>query len=204
MTTPSGNFRISDAERSTAIDALGQALGEGRLSMEEFDTRCEAVAHAQFKEELDPLFRDLPARSASPTPMQPGVYTADEIRSARRQGQRTRAGVFWLGTFASLGGTMTLAAASASAASAVPLLIIPTLFVLFYVMKVGPDSWYTPSLRQLERQRRELVRSRQIELEAAQADEIAAQRAQRRQQVNKLTSDALDVAQQTVNRFKKQ
>ncbi|WP_288833354.1 DUF1707 domain-containing protein [uncultured Corynebacterium sp.] len=209
MSTSYGNFRISDAERSEAIATLSRALGEGRLTMDEFDSRCEAVARAQFLSDLTPLFDDLPT-TASPaavpallTPSEPALYGADEIRATRRQGQRMRAGVFWLGTLGSFALSGVAGAVTSSGLSALPLLIIPTLFILLYVMKVGPDEWYTPSIRQLERRRRELVRVQQLEIEASRAHEIAAQRAQRRQQVSQLTTDAINVAQQTVSRFKK-
>ena len=75
---------------------------------------------------------------------------------------------------------------------------------LLYVMKVGPDSWYTPSLRQLEQQRRQEIKRRQLEIESAKAHQQAMMRVQRKDQFNQLTSDALDVAQNTINRFRKQ
>ena len=81
-------------------------------------------------------------------------------------------------------------------------LLIPTLFVLLYVMKVGPDEWHTPSLRQLERNRRELVRAKQLEIEASQAYEQAQRKLERKAQIDRLTDDALNMAQQTMNRFK--
>ena len=83
------------------------------------------------------------------------------------------------------------------------LLIIPTLFILLYVMKVGPDSWYTPSLRQLEQQRRQEIKRRQLEIEAAQVHQQALMRAQRKDQINQMTNDALNIAQDTVNRFRR-
>ena len=83
------------------------------------------------------------------------------------------------------------------------LLIIPTLFILLYVMKVGPDSWYTPSLRQLEQQRRQEIKMRQLEIESAKAHQQALMRSQRKDQMNQLKSDALDAAQNTLNRFRK-
>jgi len=152
VSTPYGNFRIGDQERMDAMDALGRALGEGRL------------------------------------------YSGREIMQARRSGKRMRAGVFWLGTVGALGLT---------ALHPVFLLIIPTLFILLYVMKVGPDSWYTPSLRQLEQQRRQEIKRRQLEIESAKAHQQAMMRVQRKDQFNQLTSDALDVAQNTINRFRK-
>ena len=206
MSTPYGNYRISDAERMEAMDALGRALGEGRLTMEEFDQRCLQVAEAQTHADLQPILGDLPPATHQPserpgTALQPQVpneavlYSQAEIMRARRSGQRMRAGTFWLGTIGAFGLTTV---------SPVFLLLIPTLFILLYVMKIGPDSWYTPSLRQLEVQRRQELKARQLEIESAKAHQQALMRAQRKDQFNQLTNDALDVAQQTVQRFKKQ
>lgn len=206
MSTPYGNYRISDAERMEAMDALGRALGEGRLTMEEFDQRCLQVAEAQTHADLQPILGDLPPATHQPserpgTALQPQVpneavlYSQAEIMRARRSGQRMRAGTFWLGTVGAFGLTTV---------SPVFLLLIPTLFILLYVMKIGPDSWYTPSLRQLEMQRRQELKARQLEIESAKAHQQALMRAQRKDQFNQLTNDALDVAQQTVQRFKKQ
>jgi len=202
VSTSYGKFRISDAERNDAMTALGRALGEGRITMDEFDRRCTAVAEAQYHEDLARLFDDLPQ---TPARIEPGsemtLYGAEEIVAARRRGQRTRAGIFWLGTLGAAGATIALS--TVSELSGLALLVIPTLYILLYVMKVGPDSWYTPSLRQLERRRRELIRVQQLEIEASRAREIAEQRVQRRQQVNQLTNDAINIAQSTVNRFKR-
>ncbi|WP_291313951.1 DUF1707 SHOCT-like domain-containing protein [Corynebacterium sp. UBA2622] len=202
MSTSYGKFRISDAERSDAMTALGRALGEGRITMDEFDRRCTAVAEAQFHEDLTRLFEDLPQVPARVGPSsEVALYGADEIRASRRRGQRTRAGIFWLGTLGAVGATIALS--TVSELGALALFVVPTLYILLYVMKVGPDSWYTPSLRQLEKRRRELIRVQQLEIEASRAREIAEQRVQRREQVNQLTTDAINVAQSTVNRFKR-
>ncbi len=208
VSTPYGNFRIGDAERMEAMDTLGRALGEGRLTMEEFDQRCLQVAEAQTHADLTPVLGDLPPATHNPqsantasTALQPQVpneavlYSQAEIMRARRSGQRMRAGTFWLGTIGAFGLTTV---------SPVFLLLIPTLFILLYVMKIGPDSWYTPSLKQLEMQRRQDLKARQLEIESAKAHQQALMRAQRKDQFNQLTNDALDVAQQTVQRFKKQ
>ncbi|TVS22234.1 DUF1707 domain-containing protein [Corynebacterium sanguinis] len=204
MTYDPGMFRLSDEERHAALGALSSALAEGRLTMDEFDSRCQAVTTAEFHSDLDPLFRDIPHNPA--TFVQQGgaveMYSAREITAARRDGQKMRAGTFWLGTFGTLAATPAVAVATGSGFGFLLLLLIPTLFVLLYVMKVGPDSWYTPSVRQLERRRRELVRIRQLEIESARAHEEAARRAARRQQMSQLTDEALNVAQQTVKRFK--
>ncbi|OHO28914.1 protein of unknown function [Corynebacterium coyleae] len=208
MSTPYGNFRIGDQERMDAMDILGRALGEGRLDMAEFDNRCQAVAEAQTQQDLQPILGDLPTgRGGGVVDKQVSddavLYSQAEIMQARRSGRRTRAGVFWLGTIGSIGLVSIFGAAGSTALSGLSLLIIPTLFILLYVMKVGPDSWYTPSLRQLEQQRRQEIKRRQLEIEAAQVHQQALMRAQRKDQINQMTNDALNIAQDTVNRFRR-
>lgn len=208
MSTPYGNFRIGDQERMDAMDILGRALGEGRLDMAEFDNRCQAVAEAQTQQDLQPILGDLPTgRGRGGVDKQVSddavLYSQAEIMQARRSGRRTRAGVFWLGTIGSIGLVGLFEAVNANVMSGLSLLIIPTLFILLYVMKVGPDSWYTPSLRQLEQQRRQEIKRRQLEIEAAQVHQQALMRAQRKDQINQMTNDALNIAQDTVNRFRR-
>lgn len=208
MSTPYGNFRIGDQERMDAMDILGRALGEGRLDMAEFDNRCQAVAEAQTQQDLQPILGDLPTgRGGGVVDKQVSddavLYSQAEIMQARRSGRRTRAGVFWLGTIGSIGLVGLFEAMNASVLSGLSILLIPTLFILLYVMKVGPDSWYTPSLRQLEQQRRRDIRARQLEIEAAQVHQQALMRAQRKDQINQMTNDALNIAQDTVNRFRR-
>lgn len=208
MSTPYGNFRIGDQERMDAMDILGRALGEGRLDMAEFDNRCQAVAEAQTQQDLQPILGDLPTGRGGgvvdkQVPDDAVLYSQAEIMQARRSGRRTRAGVFWLGTIGSIGLVSIFGAAGSTALSGLSLLIIPTLFILLYVMKVGPDSWYTPSLRQLEQQRRQEIKRRQLEIEAAQVHQQALMRAQRKDQINQMTNDALNIAQDTVNRFRR-
>lgn len=215
MSTPYGNYRIGDQERMEAMDTLGRALGEGRLTMEEFDQRCAAVAGAQYLGDLADVLHDLPPVNVEErgvgagavdkqVPNEAVLYSQAEIMQARRSGQRMRAGTFWLGTIGAFGLVGITSAMNLTVAPVLSLLLIPTLFVLLYVMKIGPDSWYTPSLRQLEMQRRQEVKARQLEIETAKAQQQALMKAQRKDQFNQLTNDALDVAQQTVQRFKKQ
>lgn len=208
MSTPYGNFRIGDQERMDAMDILGRALGEGRLDMAEFDNRCQAVAEAQTQQDLQPILGDLPTGRGGgvvdkQVPDDAVLYSQAEIMQARRSGRRTRAGVFWLGTIGSIGLVSIFGAAGSTALTGLSLLIIPTLFILLYVMKIGPDSWYTPSLRQLEQQRRQEIKRRQLEIEAAQVHQQALMRAQRKDQINQMTNDALNIAQDTVNRFRR-
>ena len=207
MSTPNGNFRIGDQERMDAMDVLGRALGEGRLNMGEFDDRCSRVAEAQTHNDLEPLLSDLPVgrpqgvvdKHVSDDAV---LYSQAEIMHARRSGRRMRAGTFWLGTVGSIGLVGLFESMGLSALSGLSLLIIPTLFILLYVMKIGPDSWYTPSLRQLEQQRRREIRARQLEIESARVHQQALMRAQRKSQIDELTNNALNIAQDTVNRFR--
>ena len=72
------HIRLSDAERADAMNALGHALGEGRLSLSEYDERCREVAAAQVRADLDPLFADIPQRPGEKYP-EPGQARAVQI-----------------------------------------------------------------------------------------------------------------------------
>lgn len=207
------HIRLSDAERADAMSALGHALGEGRLTLAEYDERCRDVAAAQLRSELEPLFADIPQRPGEhrageheagvagvPAPQSPSemtVYTAREIVETRRNGRKMRAGVFWLGTISSFIAMGISFEHGFDALGAIFLGLIPTLFVLLYVMKVGPDDWYTPTVRQLEKHRRQALRAQQLELETQR-------KLERQEQLSQLTGDAIGLAQNTVNRFKPQ
>ncbi|MGV0433094.1 DUF1707 SHOCT-like domain-containing protein [Corynebacterium sp. 20_84] len=199
-TTPQqrGNdlVRLSDVDRSEAVARLSYALGEGRLDADEFNRRCEEVGAATTHRDLVPLFRDLPEHQ----PHQPGdseqVFTRSEIERARANGKNTRLGIFLLGSLASFAGAVGLSTATGTGAWALLLLIIPTLFTLLYIMKAGPDSWYAPSPRQLDRQRfRELQQANRLELERRKVE--------RTLQRDQLTGDAMNLAQRALNRFTK-
>ncbi|MBP2474661.1 hypothetical protein JOF53_003533 [Crossiella equi] len=53
-------LRISDAERSVAVEALGQHFAVGRLGLTEYDERAARVSAALTRSELLALFTDLP------------------------------------------------------------------------------------------------------------------------------------------------
>jgi hypothetical protein len=52
--------RASDAEREEYARVVRDAVGEGRLSLDEGDERLAQVYAAKFREDLRPLVRDLP------------------------------------------------------------------------------------------------------------------------------------------------
>lgn len=57
---------------------LGEHFSAGRLDVHEYDERCQQVATARFRSELNALFEDLPEPRPSTPPQQqaPAVRTA--------------------------------------------------------------------------------------------------------------------------------
>ena len=66
------NIRIGDAERNSAMDALGEHLSSGRIDLDEFGTRSAMVSQARTVADLRAQFTDLPA----PHPTLPGPAPA--------------------------------------------------------------------------------------------------------------------------------
>jgi hypothetical protein len=54
-------LRASHADRDRAVDVLRLAAGDGRLSVDELETRLEAALSARTMGELASLISDLPA-----------------------------------------------------------------------------------------------------------------------------------------------
>ncbi|MDQ2587165.1 DUF1707 SHOCT-like domain-containing protein [Saccharothrix yanglingensis] len=54
------DIRIGDAEREHALELLGEHLGQGRLTVDEFGERSARVATARTRGDLLELFADLP------------------------------------------------------------------------------------------------------------------------------------------------
>jgi hypothetical protein len=67
MTSP--EVRIGDAERESAVSALGDHYLAGRISKEEYDERTSVAWRAKTNSELWPLFADLPALRPKTTPV---------------------------------------------------------------------------------------------------------------------------------------
>ena len=57
--------RPSDAEREEVVQRLQTAVGEGRIDLDEFSQRVDAVYQAGTTAELAPLLADLPAPAAA-------------------------------------------------------------------------------------------------------------------------------------------
>jgi Flp pilus assembly protein CpaB len=54
------DLRASDAEREKTVQTLQHALGEGRITMAEFEERVATAYAARTRAELDVLTADLP------------------------------------------------------------------------------------------------------------------------------------------------
>lgn len=190
----SNNFRLSDDERTAAMSQLGRAMSEGRLSVAEYDERCRKIATAQNRGDLDSLFLDLPQKfvaSQVGQELQP-MYSTQEIEEAHRAGARPRAGILGLSTIAAIAGT-AVTAPMLGELSLLILFIIPVVTILLYVMKLGPGSWYAPSKQQLERNRlRELRNTEKIR--------AAELRVQRKERQHELTSEAMNMAKNFLNK----
>ncbi|GGR97809.1 hypothetical protein Snoj_60700 [Streptomyces nojiriensis] len=63
---PLPELRASDADRDRVVERLRDAVAEGRLDMEEFEERLDAVYKSRTYAELEPLTRDLPAPAGGP------------------------------------------------------------------------------------------------------------------------------------------
>lgn len=63
---PRPEMRVSDAERNHVVEKLNQAVGEGRLTLVEFEDRVGGVLAARTHHELAPFTADLPGVGTPP------------------------------------------------------------------------------------------------------------------------------------------
>ena len=78
-------IRVSDAERSEALDRLGTLFADGYLDVGEFEERTGQAAVARTRGELSMLFDDLPAEPASLEKRTPSELELDEKLAAERR-----------------------------------------------------------------------------------------------------------------------
>lgn len=65
--TPEKRLRAGDADRDAVLDVLQRAYGNGRLTIEEYSTRQDAVLESRFHDELAGLIDDLPEQDGLPS-----------------------------------------------------------------------------------------------------------------------------------------
>jgi hypothetical protein len=66
-------LRVSDGERQAAVERLRLAHDEGRLNLDEYDTRLAAAYSSVTYGDLDRLFDDLPAAGTVPVVHRPAT-----------------------------------------------------------------------------------------------------------------------------------
>ncbi|MDY6049398.1 MAG: DUF1707 domain-containing protein [Corynebacterium sp.] len=146
------DYLLSNDERDQAMEHLSRAFTEGRLTVEEFDTRVQQLTEARTRDDLLTVFSGLPTPTIlpqNPTLGQnlPDVYTAAEIEAAIKHGAKPKLGI--------LGVSFVLAFGLSWAADTPIFLltIVPLMWILLYLLKVGPADWNMPSTAQLQRAR---------------------------------------------------
>ncbi len=211
MSTSSGHrrnpaVRLSDNERSSAMAALGRAFAEGRLTIDEYDSRCREIAVATTRSDLEPLFLDIPQNPDGSGKELDVSYSAQEIAAAHKSSRNTRLGIMGLTTVVTLAAVPVLAA-SGFVAATVLYAVIPIVWILLYIMKVGPAQWYMPSPKQIEKERLREIQSadalRNAERKAAEQARQAELRAERQRLAGELTNEAMGFAKRTMDKFKK-
>lgn len=186
------HIRIGDGDRDYAIRILGVHFADGRITLAEYDDRCQLATGAATRTELDQLFVDLPALTHQRPETSMEVYSTAEIEEQRRRGANPRAGIMALTSIISVGAYSVFESISAVASNAI-LLVIPVVAILLYVLKVGPSAWYTPSPRSLERARAKRLRlAHQLQLEE--------RKAQRKIKQAEITTDALNLTHRAMKK----
>jgi Domain of unknown function (DUF1707) len=90
------DLRIGDADREAAAATLREHYAQGRLTLEEFNQRLDAVFASTMQSQLSQLTRDLPhvlAPSAS-VPVAAGASRERARRDYQSRGFRPRLGLF--------------------------------------------------------------------------------------------------------------
>lgn len=86
-------MRASDGDREKIAARLRDAHGEGRLSIEEFNDRLDALYQAQTYGEIEPLVRDIPVMRTHQTPEIVKAATPVPAGQKRQDGKAMR--VLW-------------------------------------------------------------------------------------------------------------
>src|SRR5699024_1562820 len=128
---------------------------------------------------LVPVLRDIPAHRNTEIK----EFSRTDIDKLRADGRKTRLGIALISSLVGITAGPLLITSNLAIAGIALLIAVPIIWILLYVMKVGPDSWHAPSLRQLER-----MRKREIE-------------AQRKDKWSQLSDEARGLAQRQLSRW---
>lgn len=105
--------RASDLERQAVVDHLRAATAEGRLTLDEFESRVGLVLEARTYEQLAPVTADLPDFAGSPTGIDPAEPPPERRNRRGRSKRRRLVNVFGSARYAGpweAGRTMTVMA----------------------------------------------------------------------------------------------
>ena len=206
------DYRIGDAERQKAMDDLGKHFTAGRLDITEYDNRLTNVTEATMWSDLIPIFSDLPAitdtNTSAAMPHAAGIpeeakFSRSEIEENYRSGRRIKLGIMILTFMAAVSATFVL---QDKLVAFTMMMTFLAMFVLLYVMKLGPKSWHQPSPRALARQRRrQIAQAQAMQVQAMQlahAQQMAERRLLWQQQQAEITNAALEVTNQYVQRLR--
>lgn len=80
-----GDLRIGDAEREAAAGSLREHYVQGRLTLEEFNQRLDAVFKATTQNQLSQITHDLPYAAAPTSPLTVGGGAGGGPERARRE-----------------------------------------------------------------------------------------------------------------------
>jgi len=78
------DLRIGDAEREAAAAGLREHYAQGRLTLEEFNQRLDAVFRATTQRQLSLISRDLPHVATRPAPLPTVAAAGSDEERARR------------------------------------------------------------------------------------------------------------------------
>ncbi|GAB3947377.1 DUF1707 SHOCT-like domain-containing protein [Corynebacterium tapiri] len=206
MSTPFDprNLRLSDNDRANAMNTLGRAFADGRLSMTEYDERCQQIGAAQYRADLDPLFADIPFVTPQPANNEVAVYTRGQVEKAYRSSRNVRAGILGVATMVWI--PVSAGLANFHEFFSLSIFLLPALWFVLYVLKPGPQEWYAPKPAKVERERMREIRmasaAYHAELQAQHTTELMQKRMQRKQLASELQMDAMQFARKSFDRFK--
>ena len=87
------DLRIGDADREAAAASLREHYAQGRLTLEEFNQRLDAVFAATTQGQLNQITRDLPHSRVPSAPLPVGTAVPGRDRRDYRHGGRPRLGL---------------------------------------------------------------------------------------------------------------
>ncbi|MHA2788073.1 DUF1707 SHOCT-like domain-containing protein [Corynebacterium sp. S7] len=106
----SGDIRVGDADRNSALDRLSELFANGYMDITEFDARTGKVVTAIYRSDLAEVFADMPEKPAEVVETQSSFGADAELDRIEKRGRLVRRAdsviwavvmiMFFLGLFA--------------------------------------------------------------------------------------------------------